>query len=66
MSEHEATVDNAGAERQPQRRRGKGKMVLLGLLVVGGLLALGIVPRLQQHARLSARQHEVDEALSTC
>jgi hypothetical protein len=41
-------------------------MVLLGLLVVGGLLALGIVPRLQQHARLSARQHEVDEALSTC
>ena len=61
MSEHEATVDNAGAERQPQRRRGKGKMVLLGLLVVGGLLALGIVPRLQQHARLSARQHEVDE-----
>ena len=61
ISEHEATVDNAGAERQPQRRRGKGKMVLLGLLVVGGLLALGIVPRLQQHTRLSARQHEIDE-----
>jgi RND family efflux transporter MFP subunit len=61
MSEHEATVDNAGAERQPQPRRGKGRMVLLGVLVVGGLLALGIVPRLQQHARLSARQHEVDE-----
>src|SRR6516162_8605240 len=61
MSEHEATVDNAGAERQPQRRRGKGKMVLLGLLVVGGLLALGIVPRLQQHVLLSARQHEVED-----
>src|SRR5215470_10804852 len=61
ISEHEATVENAGAERQPQQRPGKGRMVLLGLLVVGGLLALGIVPRLQQHARLSARQHEVDE-----
>jgi len=36
-------------------------MVLLGLLVVGGLLALGIVPRLQQHALLSARQHEVED-----
>src|SRR5262245_48747541 len=66
ISEHEGTVDNAGAERQPQQRPGKGRMVLLGLAVVGGLLgrgrlALGIVPRLQQHARLSARQHEVDE-----
>ena len=61
ISEHEVTVDNAGAERQPQQRPGKGRMVPLGLLVVGGLLALGIVPRLQQHARLSARQHEVDE-----
>jgi RND family efflux transporter MFP subunit len=61
ISEHEATVDTAGAERQPQRRRGKGKMVLLGLLVVGGLLALGIVPRLQQHVLLSARQHEVED-----
>ena len=61
MSEHEATVDNAGAERQPQRRPGKGRMVLLGLLVVGGLLALGIVPRLQQQGRLAARQREVDE-----
>src|SRR3989442_14925673 len=28
---------------------------------VGGLLALGIVPRLQQHATLSVRQHEGDE-----
>jgi len=35
--------------------------VLLGLLVVGGLLALGIVPRLQQHALLSVRQHEVED-----
>src|SRR6266581_5053784 len=61
ISEHEVTVDKAGAARQPQRRRGKGKMVLLGLLVVGGLLALGIVPRLQQHALLATRQHEVDE-----
>src|SRR3989442_9241680 len=61
ISEHEVTVDKAGAARQPQRRRGKGRMVLLGLLVVGGLLALGIVPRLQQHARLSARQHEVED-----
>src|SRR2546426_629122 len=61
ISEHEATVDNTGVERQPQGRRGKGKMVLLGLLVVGGLLALGIVPRLQQHALLSARQHEVED-----
>ncbi|HSX82097.1 MAG TPA: efflux RND transporter periplasmic adaptor subunit [Candidatus Saccharimonadia bacterium] len=61
MSEHEVTVDNAGAARQPQRRRGKGRMGLLGLLVVGGLLALGIVPRLQQHALLSVRQHEVED-----
>src|SRR5262249_56078576 len=61
ISEHEVTVDNAGAERQPQQRPGKGRMVLLGLLVVGGLLALGIGPRLQQHVRLWARQHEVDE-----
>src|SRR5438445_5987360 len=61
ISEHDATVGTAGVERQPQRRRGKGKMVLLGLLVVGGLLALGIVPRLQQQALLSVRQHEVEE-----
>ena len=61
MSEHEATGGTAGTEQQPQRRRGKGKMVFLGLCVVGGLLALGIVPRLQQHALLSVRQHEVEE-----
>src|SRR6266446_1043056 len=61
ISEHDATVGTAGVERQPQRRRGKGKMVFLGLCVVGGLLALGIVPRLQQHALLSVRQHEVEE-----
>src|SRR5438132_1686289 len=61
ISEYEATVGQAGTAQQPQRRRGKGWMVLLGLLVVGGLLALGIVPRLQQHALLSARQHEVDD-----
>src|SRR2546428_14184208 len=61
ISEHEVTVDNAGAARQPQRRRGKGSMVLLGLLAVGGLLALGIVPRLQQHALLATRQHEVED-----
>ncbi len=61
LSEHEVTVENTGAERPPQRRRGKGSMVLLGLLAVGGLLALGIVPRLQQHALLATRQHEVDE-----
>ena len=61
ISEHEVTVDNAGAARQPQRRHGKGRMGLLGLLVVGGLLALGIVPRLQQHALLSVRQHEVED-----
>ena len=36
ISEHEVTVDKAGAARQPQRRRGKGRMGLLGLLVVGG------------------------------
>src|SRR6266581_3593616 len=60
MSEHEATVDQAGAEQQPQRRRGKGRIVLLGLLVMGGLLALGIVPRLRQNTMLSARQHEVE------
>ncbi len=59
MSEHEATVDQAGAEQQPRRRRGKGRMMLLGLLVMGGLLALGIVPRLRQNTMLSARQHEV-------
>src|SRR3989454_626833 len=61
ISEPDATVDKAGTAQQPQRRRGKGWMVLLGLLVVGGLLALGIVPRLQQHALLSARQHEVED-----
>jgi RND family efflux transporter MFP subunit len=61
MSEHDATVDQAGAEQQPQRRRGKGRIVLLGLLVMGGLLALGIIPRLRQNTMLSARQHEVDE-----
>src|SRR5256884_1399909 len=60
ISEHEVTVDNAEAARQPQRRHGKGRMGLLGLLVVGGLLALGIVPRVQQHALLSVRQHEVE------
>ena len=63
LSEHNATVDEAGTEQQPQQRRGKGRMVLLGLLVVGGLLALGIIPRLQQYALLSARQHEVEEGL---
>src|SRR5262249_56665234 len=35
----------------------------VGLLVVGGPLALGIIPRLQQYALLSARQHEVEEGL---
>ncbi len=60
MSEHDATVNQAGAERQPQRRRGKGRIVLLGLLVMGGLLALGIIPRLRQNTMLSARQHEVE------
>ena len=63
LSEHNATVDEAGTEQQPQQRRGKGRMVLLGLLVVGGLLALGIIPRLQQYALLAARQHEVEEGL---
>jgi RND family efflux transporter MFP subunit len=63
LSEHDATVDKTGTERQPQRRRGKGRLVLLGLLVVGGLLALGIIPRLQQYALLAARQHEVEEGL---
>ena len=60
MSEHDATVDQAGAEQQPRRRRGKGRMMLLGLLVMGGLLALGIIPRLRQNTMLSARQHEVE------
>jgi len=60
MSEHDATVNQAGAERQPQRRRGKGRIVLLGLLVMGGLLALGVIPRLRQNTMLSARQHEVE------
>src|SRR5712692_31053 len=61
ISEYEATVGQAGTAQQPQRRRGKGKMVFLGLFVVGGLLALGVVPRLQQHALLSVRQHEVED-----
>ncbi len=61
ISEHEATIGKTGTAQPQQRRRGKGWMVLLGLLVVGGLLALGIVPRLQQHALLSARQHEVED-----
>ncbi|HLB76280.1 MAG TPA: efflux RND transporter periplasmic adaptor subunit, partial [Candidatus Dormibacteraeota bacterium] len=52
--------DQAGAEQQPRRRRGKGRMMLLGLLVMGGLLALGIIPRLRQNTMLSARQHEVE------
>ena len=43
LSEHEVTVENTGAERPPQRRRGKGSMVLLGLLVMGGLLALNVI-----------------------
>src|SRR5439155_15379812 len=60
ISEHDTTVDKARAEQQPQRRRGKGRIVLLGLLVIGGLLALGIVPRLRQNTMLSARQHEVE------
>jgi multidrug efflux pump subunit AcrA (membrane-fusion protein) len=36
-------------------------VVLLGLLVVGGLLALEVAPRRQHSAELSARQHEVEE-----
>src|SRR5262245_5996215 len=60
LAEHEASVGKAGAIRQPPHGRGKSKMVLVGLLVVAGLLALGIVPRLRQNARLAARQHEVE------
>jgi multidrug efflux pump subunit AcrA (membrane-fusion protein) len=61
ISEHDVTVGRADTEQQSQQRRRKGQMVLLGLLIIGGLLALGIVPRLQQHATLSARQHEVED-----